>query len=396
MFEKLKELNILDRYILKQVVETFIISLVIFTSIIFATDAFITIVKQITRYGIPLQIAAMLIMLKLPSMLIMTIPMGVLLSTILTVNRMNNALEITILKACGVGVSRMAKTILICSVVAALSGFAINEVIAPIASRQAKTLTIWAIMQKNVPNGKRNFVFREMKKGQLTRFFHVASVEHNKLKNVTVLDLSRKGTIQVNYSRSGDTTPEGWVLNNGVVYTISTTGKILNTAVYDTMHFDNTAEAAAKIAEVEETEMNYFQLRKYIKNEKKNFEQNVKEKYDAQKDDEDKDTEEEVRKSIKNDLLEFEILLNEKLAMPFTSIVFALIAIPLAITGPRARFNRGLIFSIAVLFMFYILRAFASALGQNGVIPPSLAAWMPNIILFFIGYLLYYKKAYCI
>lgn len=396
MFEKLKKLNILDKYILKQVLETFIISLVIFTSIIFATDAFITIVKQITRYGIPLQIAAMLIMLKLPSMLIMTIPMGVLLSTILTVNRMNNALEITILKACGVGISRMFRTILVCSVIAAISGFAINEIIAPIASQQAKTLTIWAIMQKNVPNGKRNFVFKETKKGQLYRFFHVASVENNELKNVTVLDLSRKNAIQVNYSRSGDTTAEGWVLNNGVVYTISTTGKILNTAVYDTMHFDNTAEAASKIAEVKETEMNYFQLRKYIKNEYKNFERRVHAKLEAQKDEQEKEDESQIRREMKSDLLEFEVLLNEKLAMPFTSIVFALIAIPLAITGPRARFNRGLIFSIAVLFMFYILRAVAAALGQGEIVPPALAAWLPNIILFIIGYTLYYKKAYCI
>ena len=41
-----KKLKIIDKYILKQIIETFVISLVIFTSIIFATDAFITIVKQ--------------------------------------------------------------------------------------------------------------------------------------------------------------------------------------------------------------------------------------------------------------------------------------------------------------------------------------------------------------
>ena len=397
MFNKLKHLNILDRYILRQFIETFIISLVIFTSIIFATDAFITIVKQITRYGIPLQIAAMLVMLKLPSMLILTIPMGVLLSTILTVNRMNNSLEITILKACGVGVSRIAKPILICSTIAAIAGFLINEVIAPVASQQAKTLTIWAIMQKNVPNGKRNFVFKEMRKGKLHRFFHVASVEKNELKNVTILDLSRNGAIQVNYSKTGDTRAEGWVLRNGVVYTISTNGKILNTAVYNTMNFDNTAEAATKLAEVKENELNYFDLKKHIKKERKNIEETIAARVKARNEDKDDDEEidiSEMRKDIKDDLLEFEILLNEKLALPFTSIVFALIAIPLAITGPRARFNRGLIFSIVVLFLFYILRALASAVGQGGLVPPVVAAWLPNVILFIIGYMLYYQKAY--
>ena len=392
MFEKIKNLTILDKYILKQFVGTFIVSLVIFTSIIFATDAFITIVRQITRYGIPLLIAAMLVMLKLPSMLILTIPMGVLLSTILTVNRMNNALEITILKACGIGVGRIAKPIMICSVIAALMGFFVNEVFAPIASQQAKALTIWAIMQKNVPNGKRNFVYKEMRGGNLHRFFHIASVENNELKSVTILDLSRKGAIQVNYSKSGDTRAEGWVLRNGVVYTISSNGKILNTAVYDTMNFDNTAEVATKITQVKENELNYLDLKKYIKNERKVLEEEIQ-KTAAEKN-LNSEEKEDLSKRLSQRLVEFEILLNDKLALPCTAIVFALIAIPLAITGPRAKFNRGLIFSIGVLFLFYILRAIASSIGESGIITPALAAWLPNIVLFGLGYFMYYKKAY--
>ena len=389
----LDKLKILDKYILKQVVETFLISLVIFTSIIFATDAFITIVKQITNYGIPLQVAAMLVMLKLPSMLVLTIPMGILLATILTVNRMNNSLEITILKACSVGVSRIARPIMICAVIAALAGFTINEIIAPIASQQAKTLTIWAIMQKNVPNGKRNFIFKEVKDNNLYRFFHVASVEKNQLHNITVLDLSKKNTIQVVYAKKGDTTPEGWLLDNGVVYTISTTGKVLNTAVFSTMNFDNTSEAAQRIAEVREDELNYFDLKKHIKNERTNIDKNVFEMV-KMANPLNPINAEDKKQEIKNKLIEFEILMHEKIALPFTSIVFALIAIPLAITGPRARFNRGLLFSILVLFLFYILRALAISLGQAQIVTPLLAAWLPNIILFILGYCLYRQKAY--
>lgn len=388
-----KQLKILDKYILKQVIETFLISIVIFTSIIFATDAFITIVKQITNYGIPLQVAAMLVILKLPSMLVLTIPMGILLATIMTVNRMNNSQEIIILKACGIGVDRIAKPIMICAVVAALFGFTVNEIIAPAASQQAKTLTIWAIMQKNVPNGKRNFIFKEIKNNTLNRFYHIASVENNKLHNITVLDLSRRNTIQVIYSKQGDTTAEGWTLSNGVVYTIETNGKILNTAVFDHMNFDNTSEAVKRITQVEETELNYFDLKKYINNERKNIDKNllasIKATTEANKIDLEK-----RKKEIKKRLTEFEILMNEKITLPFTAIVFALIAIPLAITGPRARFNRGLLFSIAVLFLFYILRALAISIGQAEIVTPAVAAWIPNIILFSLGYIMYRQKAY--
>ncbi len=387
MFGKIK---ILDKYILKQVIETFLISLIIFTSIIFATDAFITIVRQITNYGIPLHVAAMLVMLKLPSMLILTIPMGVLLATIMTINKMNNALEITILKACSIGVSRIAKPIMICAIIAAISGFLINEVVAPIASSQAKTLTIWAIMQKNMPNGKKNFIFKEAKNGNLTRFFHIASVADDKLNNITVLDLSRENVIQVIYAKTGDTAPEGWLFYNGVIYTISDTGKILNTAVFKRLDFDNTAEAISKVTEVSENEMNYFDLRKYIKTERINTKAYIEELKKTQ-------TELDLQISEKNkneQLKELEILMYEKFALPFTSVVFALIAIPLAITGPRARFNRGLLFSIMILFIFYILRALGLSLGQADILPPIIAAWLPNIVLISIGYYLYRQKAY--
>ncbi len=392
MFDKLK---ILDKYILKQVIETFLISIVIFTSIIFATDAFITIVKQITNYGIPLQIAAMLVMLKLPSMLVLTIPMGILLATIMTVNRMNNSQEITILKACGVGVSRIAKPIMACAIVASIFGFMVNEVIAPAASQQAKTLTIWAIMQKNVPNGKRNFIFKEMKEGALSRFYHIASVENNRLNNITVLDLSRKNTIQVIYSKNGDTTSEGWKMNNGVVYTISTTGKVLNTAVFNSMDFDNTSDAVQKITDVRETELNYFELKKHIKKERSTIKDKVEQML-TKSTSKNQLSKEELIKLQGKRMLELEILMNEKTALPFTAIVFALIAIPLAITGPRAKFNRGLLFSIVVLFLFYILRAVSISLGQGHIVSPVIAAWLPNIILFALGYLMFRQKAYYI
>ncbi len=392
----MKKLNILDKYIVKQLVETFLISLVIFTSIIFATDAFITIVKQITEYGIPLQVAAILVVLKLPSMLILTIPMGILLATLITVNRMNNSLEITILKACGIGLSRISKPILIFAVMAALLGFVVNEIIAPVASKTAKELTIMSIVQKNVPNGKKNFIFKEIRNNKLYRFFHIASVEKNELKNITVLDLSRENTIQVIYAKHGQTASEessGWLLENGVIYTIATSGKILNTAVFNSMNFDNTKEAIEKLHEVNETEMNYFELRKYLNSSL----HEVDEKIEIQKqigEISNKDEEIKTRKSMTDRLLELKILLYEKLSLPFTSIVFALIAIPLAITGPRARFNRGLISSIIVLFIFYILRATALSLGQNATIHPALAAWIPNIVLFGLGLYLYRKKAY--
>ena len=89
-------------------------------------------------------------------------------------------------------------------------------------------------------------------------------------------------------------------------------------------------------------------------------------------------------------------MLHDKVALPLTTFVFVLLGIPLSITPPRVRYNRGFLFSILIIFIFYLLRAFAFSLGESGKLEPIVAAWMPNVTLFALGAFLYWKKAYTI
>lgn len=142
------KLSILDRYILIQVLEIFIMGIVIFTSIIFASDTFITLIKQITLYGIPFNIALMIVLLNLPQVIVMAIPMSVLFSTVMTLNRLSLSSEITVMRACGVGLNRIAKPIFIFATAMALLTFIVNETIVPVTNSQSKTLAVWALGQK--------------------------------------------------------------------------------------------------------------------------------------------------------------------------------------------------------------------------------------------------------
>ena len=90
------------------------------------------------------------------------------------------------------------------------------------------------------------------------------------------------------------------------------------------------------------------------------------------------------------------IELYDKLALPITTIALVLIGVPLAITPPRVRYNRGFLFSILIIFAYYLIRALSISFGEAGTLAPFLAAWMPNIILATFGSFLYYKKVYTI
>ena len=90
------------------------------------------------------------------------------------------------------------------------------------------------------------------------------------------------------------------------------------------------------------------------------------------------------------------VQLYDKLALPIATIVFVLLGVPLAITPPRVRYNRGFLFTILIIFAFYVLRALSISMGEAGTIPPNLAAWVPDATLAFLGSILYYRKVYTI
>lgn len=367
--ENTNKITILDKYLIKQILEVFVMGVAIFTSIIFASDTFITLIKQISLYGIPFKIALIIIILNLPSVIVMTIPMGVLLSTVMTLNNLSLKSEITVMKACGIGLNRIAKPIFVFAIVMSLFSFFINESIVPITAKQSKNLALWALGQKNIPNGKQNFVFKELnERGFLKRLFYVGYCEDKVLHNITVLDTSKDGTIQVLQAREGSTSPEGWNFEKGALYTVDDEGKVLNTTLFDNSQIrfglDMSRELNSNVAK----EMNFGQLLKYI-----------------------------ATNSISpHEKASIVIELFDKMALPVTTIAFVLIGVPLAITPPRVRYNRGFLFSILIIFVYYLIRALSISFGEEGSLHPFLAAWMPNIVLTIWGTLLYYKKVYTI
>ena len=342
----------------------FAMGVLVFTSIIFASDTFITLIKQISQYGIPFNIAFMIIILHLPSVFVMTIPMGVLLATVMTLNNLSLSSEITVMRACGIGINRIAKPIFVFALVMALTSFFVNETIVPVMTKQSTDLALYAFGKKNIPEGKQNFTFKETKDGgTLKRLFYVGDCTDKTLHNITVLDASKDNTIQILQAREGKTSTEGWIFEKGAIYTITDSGKALDTTLFNNTTISFGMDLSKEMERNLANEHNFLQLVKFI---------------------------------AKENRPELRIDLYDKIALPLTTIVLVLIGVPLAITPPRVRYNRGFLFSILIIFTYYLIRAFSISVGEAGGFAPVLAAFLPNIILTIIGTGLYYRKVYTI
>jgi len=357
----------LDRYILKNTFESFLMGLVIFTSIIFASDTLLTLIKQMSLYGIPFNVAIFIVILKLPAVLALTIPMGVLLSTVMTLNKMSMDSEISVMRACGISLVRIARPVFFFGLMAMLAGFLINEFIVPVANAQAKKLTIWALQQKNVPNGTENFTLKELKDGKLKRLFYISKCEDNKLYGITVLDMSKRNSTMFLQAKQGKAKKDFWEFENGVIYSINDNGKVLNSTIFGNLDYYNNPDLMGFVNEDHEKEMTTIRLIKYI--------------YDH-------------RHSPPETVSLYWMELYNKLAVPMMSLVFVLIGVPLAITPPRVRFNRGFLFSIGVIFSYYILKALSVSFGETCMLPAFVAVWMPNLIIGLVGAYMFYKKAF--
>ena len=374
LFDKMQ---ILDKYMYKQVIELFVLGIFVFASIIFASDTFISLIKQISSYGMAVNIAFMIVILNLPAVIVMTIPMSVLFASVMTVNKMCRQSEIIVLKACGAGIKRISRPVFIFAAAAALLTFAINETIVPAAMSQSKTLGLYALMQHNIPDGKRNFTIKELTGGsKLKRLFYVEKCEDKQFYNVSILDLSNDDTIQILEAKTGTSVIEGWQFNNASIYNISKKGKTLSTSWAEKTIADFGSDIQKQIMNGNDgSDLNIIKLLPYALGNK-----NIN----------------------PETALKYKIKFWEKIALPITAFVFALAGIPLALTPPRAHKNRGLLFCIAVIFFYYIIRAFSinlagvnlfSAAGINFSMPPMLAANLPNIIIGAAGYLIYKYKA---
>ena len=83
----------------------------------------------------------------------------------------------------------------------------------------------------------------------------------------------------------------------------------------------------------------------------------------------------------------FEI--QKKFSIPFACLVFGLIGLALGVSNRRDGKLASFVIGIGVIFIYYVLLWLGQSLVRGHIVPPWLAAWMPNIALGALGALLF-------
>lgn len=87
-----------------------------------------------------------------------------------------------------------------------------------------------------------------------------------------------------------------------------------------------------------------------------------------------------LRELDEKDPLEYALEIHRRRAQPLAPLLFAGLAVPIAIANEHRRRQLGLFLGLLAAFAYYALGASAESLALAGRLPPAAAHWLPNVI----------------
>lgn len=371
-------MKILDRYISLSVAASFCFGVTMFMVLLLAMSLMKDLIDLIAEKGIPVGTALAIFGYQIPSMLTYAFPMSVLLGILLTFSRMSADSEMVAIRAGGVSFVRIVvPTLLVALVVTGLT-FWIADVFAPFAGQRAVSLTETALreMRQQEP-----LQYMYQQDGEII-YVIVASDLDVQAKRMTGVQLivRQQGQPSVNIDAEAAVWSEDARRWEFIGASFTPTAP---TAPHLRLLPNSPTSSVALELFTEQVKQSPFVLdASRVKKRPQNY------------------TAREMRKLI-DELVangeeqkvigKWRMGLAQRYAVPFASLVFALIGAPLGLRHHRTSSAVGLGVSLLVIFAFYSIATYMSSLGESGLIAPNIAAWTPNVLGSILGIFLIVK-----
>ena len=357
-------------YILKEILPIFFIGLMTFT-IILLMDKILKLIELVVNRGGSLSNILMLFLFISPSFLIITIPVSVLLGTLLTFGRLSSDSEITAFKASGMSLYQLFFPISIF----ALATFLLTSLLVfyglPWGNRGFKA-TLYRLIQSKADIEIKERVFNDAFSG-LVVYVDRVPLQGNHMEGILIYDQREKGKSNTILAK------EGFIVNNPESQEI-----ILRLRSGDIHRFEPEAHTFQKITfDTYDLKLELAKTFAAIEKKLKDWEMSI--------DDIRKKMEETKRTG--GNTTPYEIELHKRYAIPFTCIVFALIGVPLGIQPHRSGRSYGFILSIFILIAYYVSLTASEILAARKIIPAFSAGWAPNLLFSGLGIYLLVKTA---
>ena len=366
-FTSVNTISILDRYLLSQLTFFFIFSVSLFASVGVTIGTVSDLTNKITEHNLPLTIAILVFLLKIPEYTAYALPIGTLLTTLLVYGRLNSDRELIAFRSVGISLYRIIAPAIAFSILITGITFLFNELVVPTANHQATLLqhpflgeTEFTLQRKDIFYPEYQDLTSNNKK--LKRLYYAENFNGKQLINLTIMTWSQDQLNQIitaKYARWNNKT-KVWQLIEGQKETL--TDSLISTEIEQFNHQEISLPATFfKLVTFERSpeEMNLQQARIYLNLISDSG-------------------------NPKNIWL-LQVRIQQKMAFPSICFVFALVGASLGAAHSNINRSKGFGLCVVIVFSYYLLGFMTGSLGVVGLISPFLSAWIPNFLGLGIG-----------
>jgi LPS export ABC transporter permease LptG len=344
--------NILDRYILREFTKVLLLVLVSVVAL-FVIVEYTEIARDVRENGVAASTLLRYFRFQIFTVLNWTLPISVLVATLVTFGILAKNNEVTAIKSGGVSLYRIAAPIIFVAAIISVLAYFILDFVLPYANQRVYQL-------KRRIEGKTAITSSQQKlwylgKGRYIINFLAYDANARRLTQVQVFEFHPSDfrlTRRV-YATSATWNGQAWMFENGWIRSFSDDGESTFTPITRplALFYPETPEDFATEVTPPD-QMTYAQLRRYIGTLRESG-------YAAD---------------------ELAVKLYAKTSWPVISIVMALIAMPFAFKIGRRGALYGIGLALLLGIIYWMVYAIFTKFGEVGNLPPLLSAWSANIL----------------
>lgn len=346
-------MKIIRKYILKECIVPFFLSLMILTCI-FLLGNLVQLANMVINKGVAIETVGKVFLLYIPVLLGYTLPIACLISVIIGFSRLSADNEILALRACGIHVSRLLIPFIAIGLIMSLACIILNERVIPYAHHQQRMM-LKNLGVKNPTALLESGMFIHAFEGQIL-FIH--KIQDNNLYNITIYQPQPDGPTRTIIARRGEFTP------------VPGKDQIKLKLIDGTADEPNLEKADSFFKLNFDT---YFMTLDLSK-EKKEYSKKPKSM---------------TLKELKSEITRLEVLLVDtsrfeteylrKITWSFSPFVFILLGFPIAVITNRREKSANIVLAIFCGVTYYMLSLGCEALSIEQIVKPWIL-WTPNIV----------------
>ncbi len=369
----MKRLPVLDRLVLMELNGPFWFGAMMFTTLFFASTNLFSLAEYMVKGASPWTILQM-IGLSIPSMIVKTFPMAMLLASLLAFGRLSGESELVATYSAGISLYRSIRPVVFAGLAVSLVTMAINETVVPPAAREMWRLKTAVVKQVGV---RVDPVQQKV-------------VEDKKL----VTSIIAQGGVDLNAGMLYDVTATQFDMKDGVMQpafmVFARRARWLGGQEWDLEDgWWLTSDGRAR-GEFKRTSTRL--LRGGINKSLQQIEADLFPDPDTRSF---RETLARIQRyrATNDPTSQLEVELWTKIALPIASLIFGVVGAPLAVRRQRGTPAAGFALSIVVIFLYWSLSQYLFILGKNGTMNPMLAAFLPDILGITAGGFFLWNKA---